>query len=544
MPGTNPIVLILALASLFFAILMPPEAYPAGKMAVVLSSTFALLAAIRERRLPRLYLAGGLGVFLVLLVHSLWFSVDAYRSIEFLTVLWTYYCLLGFFAYAASDVSSYVAASGVALSVIVSGYGLYQFFWGLDETLAAVLDSAAAQDLKAPALAILGTRRVYSTLALPGTLWGFLLTALPLHAILWNRNRALNAMLVFSGMLLLITGSLTRSVGFFAGLYVLAMAWALINPGWNPRKKALAAVALSVLAGGALYFASLGMIEGRNSVALRFRNSVSAWNIFAVHPAGTGLNTFGIVYPQYQLPGANETQYAHNTLLQIMSEVGYGSIFALMAGVLLLVQTKRTWTIDRRMYCLLLALIVWLFHNFIDINFYFPSLGVMGAILAGVCLFYPRTEFVAPPKSLSAAVPILGVFCVAFSVLAFVSGELQHRAQVEYETGKSIAAIETLRIAQAVAPWNSALFLESGRIELDVYTKTRNEKFLDAATRSYRRGAGLSPLKFDAHLGLALCLSAAHRVDDALAEIQIAGKLYPANDYVRSIATLIERQVR
>ncbi len=44
----KPIVSLLALSTLFFAMILPPEAYPNGKMAVVISATFVFLIALSE----------------------------------------------------------------------------------------------------------------------------------------------------------------------------------------------------------------------------------------------------------------------------------------------------------------------------------------------------------------------------------------------------------------------------------------------------------------------------------------------------------------
>ena len=99
----KPIVIGLAFASLFFAILLPPEAYSDGKMAVLLCATFAFFISVTENSVDRRYLTTGLAVFAILIGHSLLFSVDAYRSVELIATLWTYYCLAGFFLYAGFD---------------------------------------------------------------------------------------------------------------------------------------------------------------------------------------------------------------------------------------------------------------------------------------------------------------------------------------------------------------------------------------------------------------------------------------------------------
>jgi hypothetical protein len=71
---------------------------------------------------------------------------------------------------------------------MVSGYGIYQYFWGFEQLYNYVFYSGSDEIFKTPALTTIESERVFSTLALPGTLWGFLLMALPIHGILWKKR--------------------------------------------------------------------------------------------------------------------------------------------------------------------------------------------------------------------------------------------------------------------------------------------------------------------------------------------------------------------
>ena len=59
--------------------------------------------------------------------------MDLYRSLEFVSVLWAYYCLFGFFLHAGFAPEKPLAVCMVISCAIVSGYGLYQYFWGFDQ---------------------------------------------------------------------------------------------------------------------------------------------------------------------------------------------------------------------------------------------------------------------------------------------------------------------------------------------------------------------------------------------------------------------------
>ena len=546
------IVSSLAFSSLFFALLLPPEAYSDGKMAIVLCATFAFFISVIEKRINGRYLMAGLIGFLILAGHSLVFSVDAYRSMEMLATLWTYYCLAGFFLYAGYAPEFPLSIAMVGLSAVVSGYGLYQYLWGFDQLAEFISRSGNDAAVTAPLLGRVTSHRVFSTLALPGTLWGFLVMAIPFHAALWERAKqkgklkaVVAAALTLSLLMLLAAGFLTRSFGFLAGLLVMALAWLLLHHRrmlWNR----LTVVLLPLLvAGVAIYLMRRGVIEGANPVVLRFANWISAWSIFAMHPLGTGLNTFGVMYPRYMLSGANETQFAHNTPLQLLSELGY---FGILAAALIILFAVKRWSTSPRIRipereCVAIALAAWCFHNFIDINFYFGSVGTVGAVLVGVLFRNSEARIVPPSKTIFAGTALVAVSAVVFSALVMFSTELQNRAKGEYESLKPDTALVTLLQARAFMPFNSSLYVEAGQIQLEISQKRREEKYLAAAIDSFRRSIVLSPYRVDSHIGLGLCLSANRDVSGGLKEIRLAQRLYPDNSYARAVARLMEKNL-
>jgi hypothetical protein len=536
---------MIAYASVFLAILMPPEAYPAGRMAIILSSTFVFLIALIEGRLPYKYAVSGITIFALLFLHSLCLSVDLNRSLEFLTVLWAYYCLLGFFIWAGGDSPHIFAGVVVILSMIVSGYGLYQYFWGFDQLFNYIFYSASDQVIKVPAMETLSSRRVFSTLALPGTLWGFLLVALPIHCVLWKQNRLLDVFLLVSAGLLLTTGFLTRSFGFIAGLFLLVTAQLIMQHRkvlWNKASILLGTLLVLAMIGGVFYSMRREVIEEANPASLRAKNWLSAWNIFALHPLGTGLNTFGVVYPQFMQPNANETQFAHNTLLQLMSELGYPALLALMAAVIMLARRRWPEGTASSPY-LTLALIVWLAHNLIDINVYFPSMGVLGMVLIGILLARPRAEAIVPPQLILISVSLVAVVVMIFSGLVLVASELRHQARIESENSQIVAALASLDLAKKFNPLNSSLYHESGEICLDLYYKKKDPQYLELATAAFGKAVELSPNTVGPHVGLGLSLSTANKVEEALREIDTAQRLYPESSYIRSIARLMGKRI-
>jgi len=535
-------VLGLAFATLFFAVLLPPEAYSDGKLAVILCASFAFFASLAERRIHPVYIKGGLAAFLVLVLHSFFFSVDVYRSLEFASTLWAYYCLFGFFFYAGFEPERPLAVCLVVLCAIVSAYGLYQYFWGFEQLYNYISYADSDRVIKVPALERIATRRVFSTLALPGTLWGFLAIALPFHVMLWRESGKRMRILLGTGMaMLLAAGFLTRSFGFLVGLFVLAATWLFLYHRRVMWRLAPVVIVLA-LVGGTFYSIRQGGIAASNPFSLRAMNWITAWTIFAAHPMGTGLNSYGVMYSQYMLPGANATQYAHNTPLQLLSELGYLGVIGGAAVLLLMMGAWHRGEMRRLSPYLLVALVVWTAHNLIDIDVYFPSVGIIGAAILGTLMRRPSVVPQPPAKAGTFALVAMGVVTLVFSGLSMVTSELQVRAQGEYEENKVQVAAETLELAKAIMPYNSSLFHDSGDINLNLYHSKHDYKYLDVATRSFQRAIALSPNKVGPHIGLSLCLSSANRVEDARAELRVAERLHPDSTYIQAVARLLEKR--
>jgi hypothetical protein len=531
----------LAFAALFFAILLPPEAYPDGKLAVILCSTFAFFISVKERQVHPTYIRGGLALFGLLIAHTVFFSVDAFRSLDFLSILWAYYCLFGFFFYAGFEPLKPFAVCMVVLCAVVSAYGLYQYFWGFGQLYNYMFYASTKQLVKVPALARIASARVFSTLALPGTLWGFLIVALPFHAVLWRQNRWIRFALSTSIGMLLLTGIFTRSFGFLVGLFVLAAAWLLLRHRQLAWRLAPVVLVLLII-GGAFYSLRKGDMAESNPLVLRAKNWVSAWSIFAAHPMGVGLNNYGVVYSQHMLPGANETQYTHNTPLQFLSELGYPALIAAALLLLFGLQAVKRGEYRSASPFVVLALIAWFVHNLIDIDVYFPSVGVLGALLLAVLLKKPSISPQPQSSFGSATIFAFGGVVLVFSTLAMVSTELQQRAQIEYDQNDLPAAALTLEHARSLMPWNSSLFHDSGDINLALYHRRHDMRDLETATASFKRAIELSPDKVGPHVGLGLCLSTASRVEEALEEIRTAKRLQPDSSRVQAIAALMEKR--
>jgi tetratricopeptide (TPR) repeat protein len=144
--------------------------------------------------------------------------------------------------------------------------------------------------------------------------------------------------------------------------------------------------------------------QGNNPLWYRFLNWKAAFAMFRDHPfLGTGIFTFGKLYPQYMVIGANESQFAHNSYLQIASELGLLGITGAGWFVGYWVRTvfnklrdsyitpahptmlSTLREIDIRFFCCLSGL-GFLMHNLVDFDLYVFSLGGLGVSLLALTL--------------------------------------------------------------------------------------------------------------------------------------------------------------
>ena len=542
---------MLALAAMTGVILAPPEVFGSGRMILVLCSTFALLILMLDGKIPSRFLWSGVAGTLFLVWHAFWISIDVYRSLEFSQILWAYYCLFGTFYYTAQESGQEsrvrMGVTLVLLSVAVSGYGIYEFLWG-NTSYVLSISADTGEIIRTPILDATASPRIMATFAMPGTLWGFLLIALPFHAMLWkNARTSIRTALVLSGAMLLTAGTLTRSFGFVAGLLTIVVAWLLTRPGDRRRRAVgLAVIALLALLATGIYSLRAG---GYDPVTLRLQNWLTASEIFASYPFGAGLNNYAVAYLQHQQLGANESQYAHNTPLQLLSETG---IFGLVAGFLFVAylvrrRTRLSQLLDKHKY-IGLAVLIWIVHNLIDINLYFASVGAVGVILIGVLAAASRDQgpvnlpAIGLSKWVQGSMGAISIAIIVSSGVVYISGELLRRAQTELSYLRVLEAHETLDSATAINPFNSSILHEAGQVALELFQDTEERHYLEQSQLYFANAVRLSPHKVGPHLGLALTMSTDDRIHEALAELEIAQYMHPYSRYVSSIRRLVENR--
>lgn len=305
----------------------------------------------------------------------------------------------------------------VAASLLITLDGIHQYFFRYADYARYLQENDPfwSQEMEQVAhtwIAALSGRVFTQFFALPSHLAGYFLMLLPLNVVLIFQETRKELKVIWSIVLLLngIVFFFTKSFGallvFLCMLIVVNLLWV-----WNKRiltwRWLLKISSGSLIIGITLLFLIgyvrgqyLWELQGKNPLWDRWLNWKTALTIWSDHPfLGTGLGTFGIMYPQYMQPGANEAQYAHNTYLQFGAELG-------MIGFVLIMFLAGNWSLsvvnalkehfrsavqekDSSFFYGVagsFAGLGFLLHNVIDFDFYVFPLGLLGMAMMGLTL--------------------------------------------------------------------------------------------------------------------------------------------------------------
>ncbi len=384
-------------------------------------------------------------------------SIQRLRSLETAGLLLAYLFIF-LFCSNLRDGRGLVAGSVVLSGTLLGGLGLYQSLSGLER-----LAASAGPDLPEAFRARIASGRALGTFGLPGALGGFLAISIPVSA--WwtfrtpgggaRRAIGLAALAIQLGGLL-ATRSAAATLALAAALAV--VVWPRTRGGGPRRRLAAVAVVLAgVVVAGLLLAARMSApgseSEGAGPIALRAGNMTVAAVILARHPLfGAGLGCYGIAFPAHRTEGMNESRFAHNSYIQLLSEGG------LLLGVLVLVAAAACAVTvihraaeDGSAPYLAMACLAFLIHNMLDFTFYLPSVGMVFFCIAGLACGFSRARGSEPITLRS--VRIVSALLLAGLALASARSDLAlEKARLLVLGGRSDESLAAAREATAANP--------------------------------------------------------------------------------------------
>ncbi len=546
--------------------------YPTDEQYILFSKLAMILIVGLSGLLLRKNVSGFLFPLLTLCLcySSLFWSVSPSQSL-FGAIQLTYYTLF-FVIFRSARFSHRAIFWGVRLlvgaSLIIAIVGLRQRFFGyavppdLDQITREWIDALSG--------------RVFSLFALPSQLAGYLLMILPLNAFLVFREKYLGIKICW-GVVFFLNSAVffsTKSFGAWLSLLCMLMAGAYL---WLSRKRTITwswllkgTMGFLVAGGGGLYIVGLVRgqhiwdFQGNNPLWYRFLNWKTALQIFRDHPfMGTGLYTFGNIYPQYMQPGANESHYVHNTYLQFGSELGLiGILLALWFAinwsirVLTLFRTRYQessaspsqpkWMAIYAGFCFSLGGMGFLLHNIVDFDFYVFPLGLLGMSLLALALNILSSSLSENDASVKAFIrpkrcalyAATGLICLL--VLLYIKDWQYIYAKQQKEVADSF--IKDGHYHEASAHIQKALLSAP---DVPEYKALEGNIFLyfnqaDSAIQRYQSAIREEPETPGFHTGLAVSYLNKQNISMAYLESRRAAELFPQKERYQKHAQEIQ----
>ncbi|MFN8007206.1 MAG: O-antigen ligase family protein [Terriglobia bacterium] len=526
--------------------------------------------------------------FLVLL-PSLFTSINQQRSLEVFTLFFSFACLV--FSLRVSPPTRIEVWQAILLLCLaafaINLYSLYQYFFGLSQ-----LKNLLAQDVSMePGLrSALWTRaasgRVFGNFTLPNSLAGFACMMLPLQAcwvyFAFSRQKApppcswkdfegalkrlatkplIRTVIVLQLALGLVILALTQSFGGWVCLLVSLLFLGVVyvkKHSIRPRLVLLFGLLLLLGVSAGIYWVSrhrgfglLNFSVYENPIALRWLNFKVALSIFRDFPwFGVGLGNYGTINPAYQQAVVTVTQFTHNTPLQLLSECGLP--FLILAGIWGGSLARRCFPqnatpgsekkgYDFVQIGLLVSLSAWATHNLIDINLYFPSLGGLGIFLLALYMgqFCDKSSGVNPQcqKARSRGAKVWLYILILAIALAGVNTFSAYYAQtlaaqaVELVSTKNFQKAETcLERAVRWQPLDPSLAFLYSNLQLKTAFEngTLDQSRLLGLKLSYQKAVALDPYNAEYHYQLSKILAASGETNAAEVEKRRAQALFPA----------------
>lgn len=261
----------------------------------------------------------------------------------------------------------------ITAGICVSALAIHQFFLGF-QIVADYLTSARIYDPIASAF--IEQKRVFEPFITPGALSSYLIMIIPLTLTLRKR-------ILFAAPLLFALG-LTQSLG--AALSLLAAALIYMHLRSKPIQNRQISISLILLITAILAIfivrsnSSYSVFQPTCSLRMRLSYWLESFTLLQQNLlTGQGPGNFN-------LPAS---RYAHNTLVQIITELGVLGLLAFLitiSSITLTALKNIRLTKDKLSICLFCSATAFFIHNLGDFSIFLPETGMIWCVIMGLLL--------------------------------------------------------------------------------------------------------------------------------------------------------------
>jgi tetratricopeptide (TPR) repeat protein len=239
------------------------------------------------------------------------------------------------------------------------------------------------------------------------------------------------------------------------------------------------------------------------AIGARLSFWIGGIKIFIHHPVlGSGPNTFGRLFPQYQKYFFWYSRFPHNFYIQLLSDQGMINFLLFSSLIMLiLIQGFKSLKTETKNYFLLLGLtcgfLAGSLHLFIDVDSNFLSWSVLFWAEGGLILALTARDTDNPTvsKTLKYLLGFILVILILFQGAALSASLLNHQAEKYFSRGKLKTALIKAEKAAKLFPLDSNYFNQESLIEVGLYQKYDKKSWIIKAEKSLNKAIELDPDK-------------------------------------------------
>ncbi len=501
----SPPLFFLFLLFVFIRPFVSEIAYPviSGYMrTAVLMLFLASLLSSKEFRIAKNLFNKPLLLYCIAIAISLLYTINLRASLHQIYQLTPLLCLF----YLALNLEKNQSVKLVILLVlaasVLSIYGACQYLWGFENTknylslhMKDMLQARYARE-------ILMTKRAIATFFSPNMFAVFLAMTIPLCAglLLDNlKNKKRRLFFGFSAICmltaLLLTKSMAGAISMCFGA-IIFFAFACHRPS---KKIFIFLVFILLLPLFLLLLRSdmfVNILNQQNTILQRLSFWRSASEIIKDFTLrGVGIGNFANAYPGYRELVANETRLAHNVFLQTWAEAGLLGMISMILLVWAFI--KSSLRIEKNFFNigLIASGYVFLINNLFDFSYFIPQVSYLWWINLGLVAQNLKRQDTRTNYRLKLFIALMVLMIIYLNVKSTIASAYFQR--------------EDYRKAIALEPYN------------DLYYARINE---------YDKAIALNPRSPFYHKNLALSYLDKNMIKEAIAELEKASELYPADE--------------
>ena len=390
-------------------------------------------------------------------------------------------------------------------ATLVSLYGIYQYFWGLEATREYIATHYRMGELPPALLSRLSSNRIFSTFVYPNMFAGYIVMLFPIGLVMAIRSKSfLKYVFLIISALLLCCLFYTKSIGGYFTIIFISVFF-LIFYFLKEKKKILVGSGLFILFSLILFLLlfRLGGLPHSSSFQDRLGYWQASLRMVKESPLlGSGPGTFGSRFARYKLPSTMETQHAHNNFLEIWVETGiFGLLFFLWLWWNFFRAALRKVTQRKNLILLGLSLSIFAFlvHSFGDFDLYNPSLTTITFFILSLAVVKLKenhrycVQNSVLTKTALLLIMVMLIFLGGMNFREILGGRKAKQSVELINKNRFSAGRAMLQRALSYQPGNSAYWYKLSAIDQHAAFLQKDSSALKKAIESMQKAIALNP---------------------------------------------------